>query len=1103
VGLQALPLSGNGKVDRDALEQLEDLGSGAEHYEVPRTVLEEQLAEIWAETLGVARVGRHDNFFDLGGHSLLATLLATRLESAFGIEVPVRAIFESPTIAELAEAIEPGLKSKVGKSESDNVVQSHERFAGVRPSLFPLSYQQEQLWFLDRFNPGNAFYNVPMAWRLQGDLDVSRLERSLQEVVRRHEVLRTCFVMDEQEEPRQKVVGERLDVRLPVIDLRMIEAGEREEEARKVLAEEAGKAFDLGHAPLLRGVVAKTGDNEHVLGLTLHHIVCDDWSLGLLMEELGKLYEAYGRGGESPLPELEMHYGDYALEQREALRGGKLQQQMEYWKRQLEGMPQVLELHTDHVRPARETFRGGTEQQILSSDLLEALNALGREAKASLLMTLLAAFQVLLMRYSGQEDFGVGTVVANRRRKETKGLIGFFLNTLVIRANLCGEPTFREVLRRVREAVLDGYENQDLAFEKLVEDLAPNRDVSRSPVFQVAFTLRRAGADKSELEGLELVPFGLDPGTSKFDLILGIEEGSRNAVVGLNYARDLFEPETMRQMLHHYERLLEGIVADANQPIWSLPLMSGLDEQVVSEWNCAGADSHRENNITEVFSAQAEYGPQEVAAAFDGKQFSYEELNCRANQVGRYLVRMGVAPESVVGIFMPHSQEMLVAILGVLKAGGAYLSLDVLNPKERLQSMIEGAGVNVLLTLESVRKRLPQINAHVVCVDAEGDLIAHESTTSPEAKIAPQDLACVVYTDASKEHAKGLMIQHSGLMDLLSAAKVSDPKQNGHAREHVFTEVWLRLTSSSFLVSSSAVLTSLAQGQRTRFRPGGNAEIYVLDPHLQRVAIGVPGELWIGGPAAGRGYLGRPSMTAEKFLPNPFTSESGGRMRGTGERARYREDGTIELLGRLDDQVEIEGYCVELGEIETALTSVQEVAVVVRPGGELVAYVVVANGKRLGQNELRSYLDDKLPPYMIPGAFITLQALPRNARGAVDRAALSVLGQEELNRDFVLPRTELEQTIATAWQAALGVEQVGVHDNFFDIGGHSLLMIQLHQKLRAELSLEIELLHLFQFPTIDSLVRFLHAGYNFDGKSRETRDRAGKQKSAVQKLRRA
>ena len=461
-----------------------------------------------------------------------------------------------------------------------------------------------------------------------------------------------------------------------------------------------------------------------------------------------------------------------------------------------------------------------------------------------------------------------------------------------------------------------------------------------------------------------------------------------------------------------------------------------------------------------------------------------------------------------MGIFMPPSNEMVVAMLGVLKAGGAWLPLDVMNPKDRLRSIIESSGVAVLLTVESLRKRLPQTNAQVVCLDSEWEMIGQYSATNPDVQITPRDLACVIYTGAWKGDTKGLMLEHSALMNLLSVCDTADTaNQNGHAKiqDNSYLEIWQRLISNSFLVSTSAILTPVAEEQQNRFRPRGNAAIYLLDPHLQRVAIGVPGELWIGGPAAGRGYLGRPSLTAEKFLPNPFTSEMGGHMCGTGERARYREDGTIELMGRLDDRVEIEGFPVELGEIEATLVnyeSVRDAVVVVRPDGELVAYIVVRDGKRLAQNEMHSYLNVKLPLHMIPGTFITMQALPKNARGEVDRAALSVLGQEQLTSEFVLPRTELEKTIAAAWQAALGIDQVGVYDNFFDLGGHSLRMIQIHQKLRAELSVDIELLNLFQFPTIDSLVRYLQAGYNFDGKSRETRDRAGRQKSAIQKLKR-
>jgi len=606
--------------------------------------------------------------------------------------------------------------------------------------------------------------------------------------------------------------------------------------------------------------------------------------------------------------------------------------------------------------------------------------------------------------------------------------------------------------------------------------------------------------------GLEILPFGLDPGTSKFDLIMSVEDAGQNAGISLNYSKDLFDAETIRHMLEQYERLLEGIVADTDQPIWALPMMSEVDEKVLSGWNSARPASGEVKNIVEVLEAQAEGRPQEPAAVFGETQLSYGELNSRASQLGHYLASIGVGPESLVGIFMPPSKEMVVAIMGVLKAGGAWLPLDAVNPKDRLRTMIDSSQVGVLLTMESLRKRLPQSNTRVACLDSEWEMIGQHSATSPDIQIGPRSLACVIYTSAQEGRAKGLMLEHSGLMNLVSAYDAADAaKQNGHARKNSGSEVWQRLTSSSFLVSASAILTRVAGEPQNRFRPRGNAAIHILDPRLQSVAIGVPGELWIGGPTAGRGYLGQPSHTTEKFLPDPFTSEIGEHIRGTGERARYREDGTIELMGRLDDRVEIEGFPVELGEIEATLVkheSVQEAVAVVRPSGELAAYIVVREGKRLRQDEVRSYLSEKLPPHMIPAAFITLQGLPKNAGGEIDRAGLAVLGQEQLTSEFVLPRTELEKTIAAAWQAALGIDQVGVYDNFFDIGGHSLRMIQIHQKLKAELSVDIELLNLFQFPTIDSLVRFLQAGYNFGDKSRETRDRAGRQKSAIQKFKR-
>jgi non-ribosomal peptide synthetase component F len=982
---------------------------------------------------------------------------------------------------------------------------SSQEAPSIRPSLFPLSYPQEQLWFLDRLQPGNPFNNVSFAWRLKGDLDIPRLERSLEEIVRRHEILRTCFVIGEDEQPRQQVAGERFDVRLQIVDLQEVAASQREKQAKRVLEEEGGKGFDLGQMPLLRGVLVRMAERDHIFEMTLHHIICDEWSLRILMEELATLYEAYGKGQESPLLELQMQYGDYALEQRELMRGEQYEQHVEYWKGQLEGMPRVLNLPKDRKRPARQSFHGGREQRTLRGDLFEGLNAVARREKASLFMLLLAAYQVLLMRYSGQEDFGVGTVVANRKRKETEGLIGSFLNTLVMRANLKGEPTFREVLRQAQEAALGGYEHQDLPFEKLVEELAPNRDASGIPMLQAMFTLRGL-RDNVELSGLELDAFDVDLNTSKFDLDMVVDETRHGTAVGFNYSTDLFDAETIQRMLEHYECLLVGIVANTGQSIWVLPMMGELDEKILSGWNHTSQAYSSQKNILEILDSQAERQPRAPAAIFGRTRLTIAGLSSKASQIGHHLVQMGVKPETLVGIFMTESAEMVTAILGVLKAGAAYVLLDVLNPRDRLRCIIDGSGIAMLLTLEGLRKRLPQTNAPVMCLDSEWELVARQSATSPQVQIHPENLACVIYTSALEGHTKGLMIQHNELINLVCASESSDrASQHGRVAESSRAEIWSRLRRSGYLMATSAFVTLAANEQRTLARPGGNVEIYILDPHLQRVPIGVPGEIWMAAPGIGRGYVGWPLLTAEKFLPNPYASQTGTRMWGSGQRARYTRDGTIELLGELDDRIEIGGCPVELGEIESTLAnheSVRQAVVVVRANSELVAYVVACAGEKLSQSELTGYLDTKLPLYMIPTAFISLQALPCNSKGEVDRAALAALGEDQLTKEFLLPRTELEQMIADAWKAVLSLDQVGIHDNFFERGGNSLLLIQLHQKLRALLPFDIELLHLFQFPSIYSLARFIQTGYNFDGKFRDTRERAGRQKSAVQKLRR-
>ncbi|HKV90933.1 MAG TPA: condensation domain-containing protein, partial [Candidatus Angelobacter sp.] len=659
------------------------------------------------------------------------------------------------------EGLASGAQTTKGEAQ-EQALSSSEGSKG-RSSIFPLSCQQEQLWFLDRFQPGSDFYNVFMTRVLKGDLDIPRLERSLQEIVRRHEILRTCFVIGEDEGPKQKVVGEKLEVRLPLIDLRVLEADEREERARKIVTEESGKPFDLSRAPLLRGLLVRTEESEYILGLTLHHIICDEWSLGVLMEEFEKLYDAYGRGEDSPLPELEMQYGDYALEQREGLREGKFQQQMEYWKKQLAGMPQVLELPADHVRAAQQSFRGGIQQRNLESDLLEGLNALGRAEGASLFMTLLAVLQVLLMRYSGQEDFGVGTSIVNRNRTNTHGLIGFFVNTLVMRANLSGDPTFREVLRQVRHTALSAYEHQDLPFDKLVEELAPDRDISRNPLIQIMLSVNRP--IDSQFKSIESSEFGSEIHSSQFDLTIMVAD-SKQAQIAFNYSTDLFEAETIGRMLDHFGQLLKAVVENPEQRVWELPLLIDQEKKQLESWSQTGKDKC-DRTVTELFEESAAKMPNSVAVEYEGQGLTYEDLNRRTNQLARYLRSVGVKPDARVAIGLERGLEMVVGMLAVLKAGGAYVPLDLSYPEERLQYILEDSTPVALLARSDLRGLPSEIDEHVQIIDPDNEFMFEDlpetNLDRAETGVNPECLACVIYTSGSTGEPKGSEIPHRSI----------------------------------------------------------------------------------------------------------------------------------------------------------------------------------------------------------------------------------------------------------------------------------------------------------------------------------------------------
>jgi len=1035
----------------------------------------------------------------------------------------------------------------------------------------PLSFAQQRLWFLDRLEPGSPVYSILRAVRMAGTLDVGALQQALDAIVARHETLRTTFVSVDGG-PMQ-VVGEGCPAKLSRIDLSEWPALEREAEAQRLLKETARRPFDLSQDLMLRATLLRLGPREHILLLVVHHIASDGWSMGILFRELAALYEGFSTRNPPSLPELPIQYADFACWQRQRLRGEVLERQLAYWKQQLGDSSSVLDLPADRPRPPIRTFRGARQSLVLSEALSESLKALSRQQSVTLFMTLLAAFQTLLYRYTGQEDIVVGSPIAGRTRVETERLFGFLVNTLALRTDLSGNPTFRELLARVREVALGAYAHQDLPFEKLVEELQPERNLSHSPLFQVMFVLQNAPRQPLTFPGLTLTPLEMDNGTAKFDLTLSIVEG-KGLRAAFEYNTDLFDKATIVRMLRHYQTLLQGIVADPERRIGRLPLLTTAERhQLLVEWNDTRVNCPKDLCVHHFFEAQVWRAPDAVAVVFEEEQWTYRELNRRANQLAHYLRTLGVGPEVLVGICARRSLDMVVGLLGVLKAGGAYLPLDVDDPPERLAFMLEDARASVLLTQRGVVERLPACEARIICLDSEWEEIACQShaasvTYNPESGVTVENLAYVIYTSGSTGKPKGVLITHRGIGNLaLAQNRAFGVQSDSHVLQfaslgfdasvsevfatllagatlHLGTQESLLpgrallqllrdrgITTVTFPPSVLAVLpveelpelrTLVVAGETCpadlvarwavgrRFinaygptegtvcatltecdagggkpaigRPIANVQVYILDRDLQPVPIGVPGELYIGGLGLGRGYLGRPRLTAEKFVPHPFSEEPGARLYRTGDLARYLPDGNIEFLGRIDYQVKVRGFRIEPGEIEAALgqhPAVREAAVLARgdrpDDRHLVAYVIPAQQPVPTIDELRDFLRERLPVYMVPSAFVTLDTMPLTPSGKVDRGKLPAPGQKrpELERAFTAPRDAQERQLAEIWERVLGVQPVGVQDNFFELGGHSLLAVRLSAQIEKAFGQELPLAALFQAPTIEQLASVL------------------------------
>ncbi|WP_343073630.1 amino acid adenylation domain-containing protein [Pyxidicoccus fallax] len=1157
VALEALPLTFNGKLDRKALPSPElQVLEKRDSYVAPRTPTEQLLASQWGQLLGLARIGARDNFFELGGHSLLATQVISRIRGTFGVDLPISALFEAPTLEALAASIDA--LAREGGGVKLPPLQPIDRTGAL-----PLSFAQQRLWFLDQLVPDSALYNMPAPLRLEGSLDVAALERSLTELVRRHEVLRTSFPA-EAGQPLQ-VISPPASMPLERVDLSALPADEREAEARRLIEAECRKPFSLARGPLLRALLLKLAETEHVLLLNLHHIISDGWSMGVLAREVVALYEAFSQGRPSPLPELPVQYADFASWQRGWLQGEALEAQFSYWSQQLAGAPQLLELPTDRPRPATQSYRGATLSRLMPQALSQALQVLCQREGVTSFMALLAGFQALLSRYSGQTDVVVGTDIAGRTHADTESLIGFFINQLVMRGDLSGDPTFRELLGRTRQATLGAYAHQDVPFEELVRVLNPERSLAHAPIFQVKLVLQNAPTTELHVPGLTFRGTEGSTGAAKFDLTLSIQETPEGLSCLADYSTDLFDAGTMARMLEHLQVVLEAAVARPDTRLSSLPFFTEAERQrLLVDWN--GTHAELEDSCAHrLFEAQVRRTPDATALQMGATSLTYRQLDERANQLAWHLRSLGVGPEVLVGLCVERSPELVVSILAVLKAGGAWLPLDSSYPTERLSFMLRDARPPVLLTHEKLADELPVQNELLVLLDSEWDsLISRQPTHAPDVRVLPDNLAYVIYTSGSTGRPKGTLLRHRGLcntaretvtfMDLgpgrrllqffssafdASVSEIFPALLSGAclvlaSRDELMPgEPLLELVSRHSITTLKLTPSVLAQlepeglrGIQTlitageacppelvaRFQPGRrfvnaygpteatvcatvntdvdsqrvsigkpfhNVRTYVLDALLRPVPVGVPGELFIGGLGLARGYLGRPELTAERFIPNPFASEPGERLYRTGDKARWLADGTLEYLGRIDSQVKLRGFRIELGEVESVLAShpsVREAVVSLREdggnGAKLVAYLVAQADESLDAAALRSFAGQKLPEYMVPATFVVLPALPLTSSGKVDRKALPAPDSAlSAGVEYVAPRNETERKLAALWSEVLQVEKVGIHDNFFELGGHSLLVTQISSRIRASLGVDLPLPTLFESSTIEALAR--------------------------------
>ncbi len=1158
--LDAFPLTPNRKVDRKGLPIPQQEYRTSQHpFVEPRTLLEKDVLAIWSDILDVKQISIYDDFFELGGHSLKATQVAGRIRDTFGVDLSIRLLLDYPTVAEVSQIVEAQLQSSSPVSAANRIIPRPHNDA------IPPTFSQERLWVIAQMMDIGTAYNITINIRLRGILKLDVLQAALTEIVNRHEVLRTTFsYVDDQlsqhileTRPFHIAYSDLEAISIAYSDPDAISPSERSEQIEAWIRNEMNVVFDLKNGPLLQASLLRMSDDDFILALNIHHIVSDGWSLGVLLREFTSLYRAFENGQPSPLEALPIQYADFALWQRQHITEEALSDTISYWKNNLAGTLPILSLPTDRPRPAIQSFAGATHNFRVSKTVTSQLQTISRQEKSTLFMSLLAAFNALLWRYTHQDDVIIGTPIANRRHPEVEGLIGFFVNTLALRIDLSGDPTFVELVRRVREVALGAYAHQDMPFEKLIEISAVDRDLSFSPIFQVMFVLQNAPWEAIELPNLTIEPLNVDPQASKYDLTLYMREDMDELVAQFEYNADLFDAATIQHLENHFLTLLASAASHPTLTISQLTLLPEAERhQILVNWNDTRVDYPQDVWIHQLFERQVEKTPDAPAVIFEGQTLTYAQLNQRANQLAHYLGK--IEKDTLIGVCMERSLEMVVSLYAVLKAGGAYVPMDPEYPPDRLSHMLSDSGVGLLLTQTHTADKLPEHRARVIRVDSEWPTIAQESTENLNVTLTGDNLAYMIYTSGSTGKPKGTLNTHKGVYNrlmwmqdayglttddavmqktpfsfdvsvwecfwpLMFGARLVVAQPGGHRDPayliglinqqkittlHFVPSMLAQFVNQRDVESCVSLRRVICSGEalpldlQTRFfarlpstelhnlygpteaaidvtywacdpntslrtvpigRAIANTQIYLLDPQLQPVPIGIPGELHIGGVNLARGYHNRPELTAEKFIPNPF--ESGSRLYKTGDLVRWLPDGNIEYLGRIDHQVKIRGFRIELGEIEATLNehgSVRESTVIVREDTEgdkrIVAYIVLnANEATVSSQELRDHLQESLPEYMIPSAFVILEMLPLSPNGKVDRKALPAPQREARPEIDVqnVPTRPMEILIADIWREVLEVNNISIYDNFFDLGGHSLQVMQVVTRLETKTGLKI------------------------------------------------